>query len=207
MLQVARIANWQIWKNRVRGLDLLAKGNPLWPKFVRQRHSLEMAFHEARRHIKSTGRCEYRLYCFVANITRVHDKLSKCGQSRLSGAIRRGLEKEFGLGSLDFEMKVATHLMSRGFDVEFHDFESGGGFDFLAMSGASKLEVECKHISADIGRKIHRRKLFDLGGLLYPAMSRAVQDKHDGIQLGVELPDRRAAEKSPSPNNRRPRQK
>jgi hypothetical protein len=78
--------------------------------------------------------------------------------------------------------------MSRGFDVDFHDLEDGGGYDFLAESGGSKLEVECKYISADTGRKIHRRKLYELGGTLAPIMSHAVEDKQGGIHL-VDIPD------------------
>jgi hypothetical protein len=197
--QVANIAGWQVWKNRVQALMSLAKDNPLWLNVVAERHSLEMAFCEARQHIKSIGRCawpprtaeEYRLYCFVANIARVHEKLGEAGKARLSGQIRSGLEKEFGLGPLDFEMKIAAHLMSRGFDVDFHDLEIGdGGYDFLATSGGSKIEVECKHISADIGRKIHRHKFYTLAGLLSLIMSRAVEGKQGGIHLRVDLPDR-----------------
>jgi hypothetical protein len=198
MRQVAGVAGWQVWKNRVQALTSLAKGNPFWPRFVVERHSLEMAFCEARQHIKNAGRCawpprtaeEYRLYCFVANIARVHEKLGEGGKSRLSGQIRSGLEKEFGLGPLDFEMKIAAHLMSRGFDVDFHDLENGGGYDFLATSDGRKIEIECKYISGDTGRKIHRRKLYDLGGLLSPIMSRAVEGKQGGIHLRVDLPDR-----------------
>jgi hypothetical protein len=130
------------------------------------------------------------LYCFVAQVAQVYEKLGECGKSRLSGAIRSGLEREFGLGPVAFEMKIAAHLMSRGFDVDFHDLENGGGYDFLAASGGSKLEVECKYISADTGRKIHRRNLYELGGTLSPIMSRAVEDKQGGIHLRVDIPDR-----------------
>jgi hypothetical protein len=198
MRQVAGIANWQVWKRRVQELKRLEKGNPLWPTFVRERHSLEIAFCEAQQYIKNTGRCawpprtaeEYRLYCFVTQVAQIYEKLGECGKSRLSGAIRSGLEKEFGLGPVAFEVKIAAHLASRGFDVDFHDLENGGGYDFLASSDGSKIEVECKYISADIGRKIPRRKLYDLGGLLSPIMCRAVEDKHVGILLRVDLPDR-----------------
>lgn len=59
-------------------------------------------------------------------------------------------------------LKVAAHLKSRGFSACFHDLESGGGFDFLAFSNTIHLEVECKFLSADIGRKLHRRRVYDL---------------------------------------------
>jgi hypothetical protein len=187
-----------VWNNRVQGLKLLAKCNPLWSQFVLERHSLEIAFCEARQYIKNTGRYawplrtaeEYRLYSFVAMVAQVYEKLGKRGKSRLSGAVRNGLEREFGLGPVAFEMKTATHLMSHGFDVDFHDLENGSGYDFLATYGGSKLEVECKYISADIGRKIHRRKLYALGEILSPIMSHAVDDKQGGIHLRVDIPDR-----------------
>jgi hypothetical protein len=34
--------------------------------------------------------------------------------------------------------------MSRGFDVEFHDMERGGGHDFTARKGEVEVEVGCK---------------------------------------------------------------
>ncbi len=89
------------------------------------------------------------------------------------------------------------HLMSRGFEVEFHDFETGGGFDFLTLSGGIQVEVECKHISADIGRKIHRRELYALGGLLHQSMERATdRSGSQGLFLTVALPGRLSRNKT-----------
>ncbi|GAB4226404.1 MAG: hypothetical protein Tsb0032_32750 [Kiloniellaceae bacterium] len=104
--------------------------------------------------------------------------------------MRNALEKEFGLAPLAFEMKIVAQLMNRGFDVGFHDLESGGGFDFLASRQGTQIEVECKHISADIGRQIHRRKLHELGGVLFPAIAPAIDQKGGGRLLHVTLPGR-----------------
>jgi hypothetical protein len=122
---------------------------------VRERHGLELAFEEVHRYQRSTGRCpwpprtsdEYRLYSFLAGAVRIQSVLGEAGRKRFTGAFRAGLEKEFGLGPLAFEVKVAFHLMSRGFDVNFHDLEIGGGYDFMAISGGTQVEVECKHVS------------------------------------------------------------
>ena len=140
--------------------------------------------------VASAQRAEYRLYSFVAAVVRAHAILSERGKARLAGAIRSALEKEAGLGPLAFEMKMAVHLMSRGFDVEYHDLESGGGYDFLARREAVEFEVECKHVSADIGRQIHRRKIYDLGRLLHPVLSRALDETPGGRFLRVTLPGR-----------------
>ena len=49
---------------------------------------------------------------------------------------------------------MAVHLMSQGYDVGFHDLEGGAGHDFQASKDGAVIEVECKFISGDIGRKI-----------------------------------------------------
>ena len=67
---------------------------------------------------------------------------------------------------------------------------SDGGFDFLARRGPSQVEVECKFISADIGRQIHRRRLYDLGGVLFPASNRNRDRVTGGKLVRVLLPDR-----------------
>ena len=55
------------------------------------------------------------------------------------------------------------HLFSKGFDVELSDIESIQSFDFLASKEDVQYEVECKSVTADIGRPIHQRKMVDLG--------------------------------------------
>lgn len=198
MRQMASIVGWSTWQRRVDGLKSEMKFNPLWQHFLLDRHGLELAFVDIHRYLRATGRCpwpprtaeEYRLFSFLAVAVGVYARLCPRGQARLAGAIRSGLEKEFGLAPLAFEMTVAAHLMSRGFHIEFHDLESGGGYDFLAVSGSRKIEVECKYISADIGRQIHRRKLYNLGGVLFPIIKQATDHGNGGALVQVNLPTR-----------------
>ncbi len=104
--------------------------------------------------------------------------------------IRDGLQAEYGLAPLEHEMGVAAHLMSVGFDVAFHDIEHGAGFDILARRDGLELEVEAKTFSADAGRKIHRRRLYQLGAHVLPAVERALEEQTGGQLLRVRLPDR-----------------
>ena len=194
--RMAGIVGWKTWQKRIEGFKSQLHSNPLWRDFLLERYGLELAFANVHRHLRRTGRCpwppetaeHYRLYSFLAAAVRVHATLSRDGQARLAGAIRTGLEKDFGLGPVAFEMKVVAHLMSRGFKVELHDLGLGGGYDFLAISGPTRIEVECKHISADIGRQIHRPELYDLGGVLHPVMTHAVDRGNDGWLVQVTLP-------------------
>lgn len=192
------IVPWGVWKLRVESLRSGLLRNPLWERFLRDRHGLELALADVRHYQRSTSRWpwpprtaeEYRLASFIGVALRVHANLGRRGKARFAGAIRSALEKEAGLGPLAQEMKVIAHLMSRGFDISFNDLENGGGFDFLARRDGTEVEVECKYVSADIGRQIHRRKIYEFGGLVYPLLSRAVDHSHVGRLLRVTLPGR-----------------
>lgn len=192
------IVPWSVWQHRVETLRSELPRNPVWEQYLLDRHGLELALADARDYQRFTGRWpwpprtadEYRVASFIAVAVRVHANLSQRGKSRLAGAIRSALEKEAGLGPLALEMKVVAHLMSRGFDVNFNDLENGGGFDFLARRDGAEVEVECKHVSADIGRQIHRRKIYDLGGLMHPILSSALNAQKAGRLIRVTLPGR-----------------
>lgn len=86
-------------------------------------------------------------------------------------------------------MKIAAHLMLQGFDVIFHDLENSGGFDFLASRDGVEIEVECKAFSGDIGRKIHLRRQYQLGGLIYPALCSALETRGSTF-IEMTLPTR-----------------
>jgi len=198
------IVPWSVWKRRVENLRSELPRNPVWERFLLDRYGLELALADVQDYRRATGRWpwpprtaeEYRLASFMAVSVRVYESLSGCGKRRFAGGIHSALEKEAGLGPIALEMKVVAHLMSRGFDISFNDLEIGGGFDFLAWRDGAEIEVECKHVSADIGRQIHRRKIDDLGGRLYPVLSSALEGSQVGRLVRVTLPGRLTGSKA-----------
>lgn len=99
-----------------------------------------------------------------------------------------------GLGPLAYEMTMAAHLMRKGFDVEFHDMEAGGGCDFLARKdGLPCLQVECKFVSANLGRKIPRKHLYMLGDRIMPTVLGHLDRLKSGMFVRVDIPDRLTA--------------
>ncbi|MCY4014260.1 MAG: hypothetical protein OXG82_16275 [Gammaproteobacteria bacterium] len=87
-------------------------------------------------------------------------------------------------------MKVASHLMSRGYDVIFHDLEGGRGYDFLAAKEGVSVEVECKHMSGDAGRKIHRKELYRFGDRAALWMRNHLASLTTGLFVRLTIPDR-----------------
>lgn len=138
--------------------------------------------------IHNLGR--YELAGFCAGLVQIYSGLSAVGQNRLRGTLLDGLKSDKGLLSLQHEIATAVHLVRAGFNVDFHDFESGGGYDFLAKNDGIELEVECKMFSADIGRKIHRRLSSKLFNVLEPVINQIFRGVSKGLVIRIALPDR-----------------
>lgn len=86
--------------------------------------------------------------------------MSSYGRNVLEGRIRDALKSEVGFSPLYLEMAVARRLFDAKFEVEFSDMEAIAEFDFRFWKGSAHGEVECKSLSCDAGRKIHRKDFY-----------------------------------------------
>lgn len=97
---------------------------------------------------------------FVQTIVEVHKSLPSTGQRQLEGRIRDAMQAETGFAALYQEMEIAAVLINQGFDVQFPDLENTDradlAFQYAGIGGA----IECKALSADAGRKIHRKHFY-----------------------------------------------
>src|SRR5690606_35556660 len=171
--------------------------NPFLDEYIAQRYSMELAMEQLRRRLQRGQKIQLPTTCidtvlfsFVAMTARVYARLSEQGQKRLAGMLRSALDTEAGLAPLEHEMTIAAHLMGRGFDVTFSDIETGSGFDFLAEKDGATLEIECKSVSGDLGRKIHLRRLYELGGRVRQLMDLALNRRSGGQLARIVLPGR-----------------
>jgi hypothetical protein len=191
------ITGWGPWRARLRSLEEQVKDNHFLDEYFEERFPLELemaAVHRVTRHGGKlrlpTMHRQAAFFGLVATVARVHQRLSPGGQARLEGMLRDGLKADHGLAPLQHEMLVVSHLMSRGFNVSFSDMETGGGFDFLAERNGAELEVEAKTFSGDLGRKVHQRRLYQLGKHMHPAMSDALDRRPGGQLVRIVLPAR-----------------
>jgi hypothetical protein len=92
-------------------------------------------------------------------------------------------------GPFAYEISIATHLMQKGWDVDFIDYSGAGRFDLLARQNGVEVEVECKTTSGDTGRKIHRQEANRLADLLLPITDQ-VADEAGCHRILVTIPDR-----------------
>lgn len=193
-----QITGAEPWKRRFEWLHREISENPFMEEWLRERCSIEWTFNEilrsrdlvSQRPFRVDNIAQYELLAFAAGIVRSYEHLSDRGRRRLRGVLLDGLKEDKGLLSIQHEMSTAVHLMSRGFDVEFHDMENGGGFDFVARKDNFEIEVECKMFSADLGRKIHRRRSAVLFKVLADVLTQTFRSSSIGMIVTVRIPDR-----------------
>ena len=196
--QFISITGWQSWKRRLDWLRRQVRCNTAMAHYLIDRFELELAFSDIYKRRKLTGKyavkeevaAEYGFLSFSCMLPLVYGRLNPVGQIRLRGMLFDALKNDYGLGPLAYEIKVATHLMTLGFDVEFSDLEGNANYDFLAKNGDVCIEIECKFISADVGKKIHRKRLFQLGGVLEPKLRQFLGNPGTGLLVRLTLPDR-----------------
>lgn len=186
------------WKRRFEWLQRESARNPFMEEWIRERCSIELALRSVLRSpsfgleqpFRAENIAQYELVAFAAATVRSYERLSERGKRRLRGVLLDGLKEDKGLSSIQHEITTAVHLMSRGFNVDFHDMEHGGGFDFVAQKEGIEIEVECKMFSADLGRKIHRRRSAVLFKVLESVLAQTYGSASAGMIVTVTIPDR-----------------
>jgi hypothetical protein len=179
---------------RVTGFEQQERTNPLLASHFRNNFPLEFALAKARKYRKSTGRLprgeEYdALYGFLIPTHRIHGALPPDVKMPFEGRLRDAVNGMNGARPFAYEISIATHLMQKGWDVEFIDYSGAARFDLLARQGAVEVEVECKTTSGDTGRKIHRQEVNRLSDLLLP-ITQQIANEPGCHRILITIPDR-----------------
>ena len=193
-----RIAGPRIWEKRLAWLEEQVGQQTGMRRFWMERCGLELGLLTVARQYADTGGIavrelsaeEQRFLSFAAMVVRCHERLSNPARKRLKGMLRDAARQDRGLGPVAYEMKIAANLMSKGFEVEFRDLEGKKGCDFLVTKDDSRAEIECKFMSGDIGRKIHRKRLYQLADRVSKTMQDYVSKLRTGVFIRLVIPDR-----------------
>jgi len=191
------------WFKRADQLDAEQRRSPYRWKIVADYHWLELAISFQCDILAKEGRLlpEYAdmqvragLY-FAATVVEVHDALNAKGKNVLIGRLRDALKAETGFAALYLEIDVAQRLAIDGFHLEFPDLEGTGQFDIAFSLEKIRGEVECKSLSADAGRKIHRKDFYRFIEAMTPAFTTQMDRSRREIIL-IDLADRLSAKLS-----------
>lgn len=124
----------------------------------------------------------------VSLIKALGEKEGKRLANRIVGAIKSSPED---VRALQVELATATHFLQSGLTVSFADASRSERFDLLVSgAGEADLEVECKFISQDKGKKVHRADLHEFYKLVVPHVDEYLAREGVNAIVEVVVPDR-----------------
>jgi hypothetical protein len=199
------LAGPEKWKRRAAQLAEEFINSPSLGKIVDDYHWLELSLSQQLVVIENAGRLENGTLAlddlaalqFAQMVVEVHKRLSPAAKAVLEGRIRDSMKAENGFSGLYLELAMARRLMDAGFEIEFSDFESIARYDLRFWNSRTEGEIECKSLSADAGRKIHRKDFYRfLDGISRDLMPRIECGANEIIliTLGDRLPADHAAQ-------------
>jgi hypothetical protein len=166
------------WNKRANQLNLEQRSSPYLWKIVSDYHWLEMAISHQTDVLEKDGQLRADLVDpmtlaalhFASAVVEIHSKLPEAARRRLEGRLRDGLNAESGFAALYLEVDLALRLMTDGCDVRFPDLEGAANYDIEFSRDGFVGEVECKSLSADAGRRIHRKDFYRFIYSLAPSL-------------------------------------
>lgn len=121
---------------------------------------------------------------FAAQVLAVLERSTVKQAKAFVKRVRTAFSSSENMHGLRLELQAATHFARRGQRVVWHRLNNGGSFDLLIEDlGPSGLEVECKSISANKGRRIHRRDALEFWGELWRDVAGVAQNLRSGLAV------------------------
>lgn len=197
LTQFLSITGSSVWDKRIASLRIQGQQNQLSIELLAERHWIELALGSIltrkrlmRSYNKPQNDHQLRLFAFVGAVARCYAQASETGKRRIKGMLLDGLKAPTGLLPFYFEMEIAMQLAQQGFQIELADIENFGRFDFLAQRDGIAMEIECKVVTADLGRQIHKSALIGLGHVLKDTLASWCNKNVTGCYLEVTIPAR-----------------
>ena len=143
-------------------------------------------------HLEAAGL--YPMIGFMAQIMSLCDSLDHSEALRLVGRVRGAFKNPDDMRGLRLELATASHFTRKGYTVQWPETPIGNTpiFDLLLENiGPSGLEIECKAVSENKGRKVHQREAIEIQSLLLPRLQAFVEaGLQDGISIVLTLSKR-----------------
>ena len=156
---------WANLSEKVRRISNDAQKNPFAHEYLESKYSQEISLYRCKRRIRSgkkIGLESHDAVTFASAYVQMFNRLRKTGQRNIKGKLTSGVKSDpNGLAPLRFELLTAIHFSQIGIKLSCNDYDGGRGFDFMGEISGHAIEIECKYVSEDKGRKIPMRDVID----------------------------------------------
>lgn len=121
------------------------------------------------KHIEALG--------FITSFVEITKRAPEHVTAELTGKVQGLMNELRTLHDANLELQTIISLMNKGWKIRFSK-KQNGTFDTLAVKGNLEIEVECKFISSDKGKKIHNKEAAFLGDQLLKSLENFLNQQH-----------------------------
>jgi hypothetical protein len=188
------------WRSRVRQCKSEMRGNALLSAHLKRENNVAFQLDRLGDMLDRyqwlpiqmvEDRALYPAVRFASQILSLIDASSRQEAERLKRRVHGAFRNPDDMRGLCLELAAATHFIRRGWKVSWPEADKTATFDLLVSDiGNGGLEVECKSISKDKGRRIHEREAIEFHSLLRPHLERLMAGLTKGISAVLTLPGR-----------------
>jgi hypothetical protein len=188
------------WLKRVASIKEDIRGQPFLRDYLVKENAIALWLSRCSNLVNKYGRIPMReaenrdLYpaiSLAAQALSIIDHSSSTQAIKLIQRIRGAFKNPADMQAIQFEIMVATHFVLRGYSVAWPEMEGIGTFDLLVNDlGTSGLEIECKSVSDDKGRKIHRREALEFYQLIKPKLQVFSRNLQTGVAVVLTVEGR-----------------
>lgn len=197
------------WTKCVQGVKEVLRGNPFLRDFLTRENEIatslsqygELLDRYGDRVDVITGRLElYPALAFATQVLSIADGLPAVKAKRFVRRVQGAFGNPDDMRGLRLELTVATHFIRRGQVPVWPEMseelavQGQTQFDFLLPALGTGLEIECKSISGDKGRRIRQREALEFHHLVFERNKQLIDRLEDGLAVVVTVPDRLPAQ-------------
>jgi hypothetical protein len=192
------------WQGAVARQEAAIRSNPFLADYLRSEYAIAYQLEKLRVLVAARGDVppwafhDCSIFPALAFAAQVLGVLNLCTTKQARTFVKRvktAFSNSENMHGLRLELQAATHFTRRGKHVSWHRANNTGTFDLLVDDlGPTGLEVECKSISEDKGRRIHRLDALNFWGEVWKDISAVAQHLRTGLAVVLTVPYRLPAD-------------
>ena len=198
--QFATVVGDGHWRNRVGQMKQEIRGNRFLAQHLQHENALAYQFEHLRELTAKFGSIPpweinnhtiYPAASFAAQVLSIMEVSPRQFAEQLRRRVHGAFRNPDDMRGLRLELSAATHFARRARKLAWPEMTGDGTFDLLVEDvGPHGLEIECKAISEDKGRKIHKREVLDFYRLLWPHIQSTIKGLSTGLSAVLTIPGR-----------------
>lgn len=188
------------WLKRMVLIKDAIRGHQFLKEYLTEENSIAFALAQCSALVDKYGRIPlhetenralYPAITLAAQVLSIMEHSPKIEAKKLIQRMRGAFKNPDDMRAIQLEIRSATHFVIRGHSIKWPEMEGFGRFDLLVENlGSNGLEVECKSISEDTGRKIHRREALEFHRLVESELQALSRNIQTGITVVLTVPSR-----------------